>query len=50
MVGRKGVRDMEALIGVIFVFGVGWLISLVLEWLGIGDRFMKWFMKDKGEL
>lgn len=50
MVGRKGVRNMEALIGVIWVFGIGWLISQVLEWLGIGDRFMHWFMKDKGEL
>ena len=50
MVGRKGVRNMEALIGVIWVFGIGWLISQVLEALGIGDRFMRWFMKDKGEL
>ena len=50
MVGRKGVRVMEALIGVIFVFGVGWVISGVLEALGIGDSFMRWFMKDKGEL
>ena len=31
---------MEALIGVIWVFGIGWLISLVLEWLGIGDKFI----------
>ena len=41
---------MEALIGVIFVFGVGWVISGDLEALGIGDRFVKWFMKDRGEL
>ena len=31
---------MEALIGVIFVFSVGWVISVVLEALGIGDRFI----------
>ena len=47
---EKGGSNMEALIGVIFVFGVGWVISGVLEALGIGDRFMRWFMKDKGEL
>ena len=50
MVGRKGVRVMEALIGVICGFGVGWVISGVLETLGIGDKFMCWFRKDKGEL
>ena len=41
---------MEASIGVIFVFGVGWVISGVLEALGIGAKFMRWFMKDRGEL
>ena len=41
---------MESLIGVIFVLCVGWVISGVLEALGIGDKFMRWFMKDKGEL
>ena len=41
---------MEELMGVIWVFGIGWVISGVLEALGIGDRFMHWFMKDKGEL
>ena len=40
MVGKKGVRVMEALIGVIFVLGVGWVISVVLEALGIGDKFI----------